>query len=47
VELLEGIFGSGISIKSSPKGRNKIVIEFSDDRDVERFIEKFTDRSAR
>jgi ParB family chromosome partitioning protein len=40
VELLEEVFGSGISIKSTPKGRNKIVIEFSGDKDVERFIEK-------
>jgi ParB family chromosome partitioning protein len=40
VELLEGVFGSGISIKSTPKGRNKIVIEFSGEGDIERFIEK-------
>ncbi len=40
VELLEGVFGSNISLKSTPKGRNKIVIEFDDDSDVERFIEK-------
>jgi ParB family chromosome partitioning protein len=40
VELMEGVFGSNISIKSSPKGRNKIVIEFTDDKDVERFITK-------
>jgi ParB family chromosome partitioning protein len=40
VELLEGVFGSNISIKSSPKGRNKIVIEFTDDKDIERFISK-------
>lgn len=40
VEMLEGIFGSNISIKSSPKGRNKIVIEFADDKEIESFIEK-------
>jgi ParB family chromosome partitioning protein len=40
VELMENIFGSGISIKSSPKGKKKIVIEFADDGDVEAFISK-------
>jgi ParB family chromosome partitioning protein len=40
VELMERVFGSNISIKSSPKGRKKIVIEFSDDGEVERFISK-------
>ncbi len=40
VELLEGVFGSNISLKSTPKGRKKIVIEFDGDGDVERFIEK-------
>ncbi len=39
---MEGIFGSGISIKSSPKGKKKIVIEFSGDKDVEQFIERIT-----
>jgi ParB family chromosome partitioning protein len=46
VELLEGFFSDNISIKSSPKGKSKIVIEFSDDRDVERFIEKITSYGA-
>ncbi|MDR2912229.1 MAG: ParB/RepB/Spo0J family partition protein [Alistipes sp.] len=41
VELLEGVFSDNISIKSSPKGRKKIVIEFSDDKDIERFIQRF------
>lgn len=41
VELLEGLFSENISIKSSPKGKNKIVIEFSGEGDVERFIERF------
>jgi ParB family chromosome partitioning protein len=40
VELLERVFGSNISLKSTPKGQKKIVIEFSDDKDIERFIEK-------
>ena len=40
VELLEGVFGSNISLKSTPKGRKKIVIEFDNDSDVERFINK-------
>ncbi len=42
VELMEGIFGEGISIKSSPKGKKKIVIEFAGDKDVEQFIERIT-----
>ncbi|MDR2883185.1 MAG: ParB/RepB/Spo0J family partition protein [Alistipes sp.] len=42
VELLEGVFGSNISLKSTTKGRNKIVIEFDGDSDVERFIEKIS-----
>jgi ParB family chromosome partitioning protein len=41
VELLEGFFSENISIKSSPRGKNKIVIEFSDEKDIERFIERF------
>ncbi len=36
----EGVFGSNISLKSTPKGRKKIVIEFDNDSDVERFINK-------
>jgi ParB family chromosome partitioning protein len=45
VELMEDIFGEGISIKSSPKGKKKIVIEFSDDKEVEQFIERITGAS--
>lgn len=41
VELLEGFFSENISIKSSPKGRSKIVIEFDGEKDIERFIERF------
>jgi ParB family chromosome partitioning protein len=40
VEMLERVFGSNISLKSTPKGKNKIVIEFDNDNDVERFIEQ-------
>jgi ParB family chromosome partitioning protein len=40
VEMLEGVFGSNISLKTTPKGRGKIVIEFSGDSDIEAFIEK-------
>lgn len=40
VEMLERVFGSNISLKSTPKGRNRIVIEFEGDNDVERFINK-------
>ncbi len=38
VELLEGFFSENISIKSSPKGKNKIIIEFNGEKDIERFI---------
>ena len=38
VEMLERVFGSNISLKSTPKGRNRIVIEFEGDNDVEMFI---------
>ena len=41
VELLEKFFSENISIKSSPKGKNKIIIEFSGEKDIERFIKKF------
>jgi ParB family chromosome partitioning protein len=40
VELLERVFGSNISLRSTPKGQKKIVIAVSDDSDIERFIEK-------
>ena len=44
VENLERVFGSNISLKSTPKGKNKIIIEFSGDDDIERFIEKLNGR---
>jgi ParB family chromosome partitioning protein len=40
VELLERVFGSNISLRSTAKGQKKIVIEVSDDSDIERFIDK-------
>lgn len=47
VEMLENIFGSNISLKTTPKGKSKIVIEFSGESDIERFMEKFTDHGAK
>ncbi|MDR0907303.1 MAG: ParB/RepB/Spo0J family partition protein [Rikenellaceae bacterium] len=41
VELLERFFSDNISIKTSPKGRGKIVIEFDGEGDIERFIGRF------
>ncbi|MDR1670971.1 MAG: ParB/RepB/Spo0J family partition protein [Alistipes sp.] len=40
VELLERVFGSNISLRSTSKGQRKIVIEVSNDGDIERFIDK-------
>ncbi len=45
VEMLEGIFGSNISLKTTPKGKGKIVIEFSGDSDIERFIKQLKNES--
>ena len=41
VEQLEKFFSQDISIKRGKNGGGKIVIEFSDDKDIEKFIEKF------
>lgn len=41
VERLEGVFSQEISIKRSKNGGGKIVIGFDDDKDIERFIERF------
>ena len=41
VELLEKYFTQDISIKKSKKGGGKIVIEFADDNDIEKFIGRF------
>ncbi|WP_418981911.1 ParB/RepB/Spo0J family partition protein [Alistipes sp.] len=44
VEQLERFFSQEISIKRARNGGGRIVIGFDDDRDIERFIERFTTR---
>ncbi|MDR0510740.1 MAG: ParB/RepB/Spo0J family partition protein [Rikenellaceae bacterium] len=41
VEQLERLFSQEISIKKGAKGGGKIVIGFTDDRDIEKFIARF------
>lgn len=41
VELLERYFSDNISIKSSPKGRSRIVIEFDGEKDIEQILKRF------
>ncbi len=41
VEQLERFFSQEIAIKRSKNGGGKIVIGFTDDKDIERFIERF------
>ena len=41
VEQLEKFFSQDINIKRGKNGGGKIVIGFDDDKDIERFIEKF------
>lgn len=45
VEQLEKYFSQEIGIKRSKNGGGKIVINFSDDKDIEGFIERFAKRS--
>ena len=45
VEQLEKFFSQEISIKRAKNGGCKIVIGFTDDRDIEQFIERFAKRS--
>lgn len=45
VEQLEKYFSQDISIKRSKNGGGRIVIDFTDDKDIERFIERFAARS--
>lgn len=45
VEQLEKFFSQEISIKRSKNGGGRIVIDFTDDRDIERFIERFEKRT--
>lgn len=46
VEQLEKFFSQEISIKRSKNGGGRIVIDFSDDRDIDRFIETFERRAS-
>lgn len=45
VEQLEKFFSQEISIKRAKNGGGKITIGFADDKDIERFIERFASRS--
>lgn len=45
VEHLEKFFSEEISIKRSKSGGGRITIGFADDGDIERFIERFAERS--
>lgn len=45
VEQLEPYFSQNISIKRAKNGGGRIVIEFADDTDIDRFIERFATRS--
>lgn len=42
VEQLEKLFSQNISIKRSKSGGGRIVIGFDDDKDIDRFIERFS-----
>ncbi len=44
VEYLEKFFSEDISIKRGKNGGGKIVIGFAEDKDVERFIERFAEK---
>lgn len=44
VETLEKYFSQDISIKKDKKGGGKIVIEFKDDSDIDKFLGKFNDK---
>lgn len=41
VEQMERVFSENISIKRSKKGGGRIVIDFADDKEIEKFIERF------
>jgi len=45
VELLEPYFSQNISIKRAKNGGGRIVIEFSNDTDIDKFIDRFAARS--
>lgn len=44
VEYLEKFFSQDISIKRGRNGGGKIVIDFAEDKDIERFIERFAEK---
>lgn len=44
VEYLEKFFSQDISIKRGRNGGGKIVIDFAEDADIERFIERFAEK---
>lgn len=44
VEYLEKFFSQDISIKRGKNGGGKIVIDFADDKDIEKFIARFADK---
>lgn len=44
VEYLEKFFSQDISIKRGRNGGGKIVIDFAEDNDIERFIERFAEK---
>lgn len=45
VEYLEKFFSQDISIKRSKSGGGKIIIDFSSDKDIERFIKQFSKKA--
>lgn len=45
IERLEPYFSENISIKRAKNGGGRIVIEFGDDAEIDRFIERFANRS--
>ena len=42
VEYLEKFFSQDIAIKRSKSGGGKIIIDFSSDEDIEKFVKKFS-----
>ncbi len=44
VEYLERFFSQNIAIKRGKNGGGKITIDFDSDKDIERFIERFSER---
>lgn len=46
VELLEGVFGDNIGIRGGKGGKGKIVIDFSGEDDIKRFIVRLLNNKA-